>query len=87
MKEYAVIRRRIELADDVCDLMIREMARGGYASEDELLRIALEHWAEHRESLAELDAALDQADAGQTRTWDDFRRRFRAEHSLPPPAP
>lgn len=61
----------------------REMARGDYASPDDLLCRALVYWSEHRETEFALDQALDEIDAGLGRPWEEVDREFRQQNGLP----
>lgn len=63
-------------------LIAREMAKGGYESSTELVRDALEYWAEHRDTIAALEEAVDEIDRGEGIPWNDADRDFRHKNGL-----
>lgn len=71
------------LPADQQSLISREMARGEYSSPDDLLRDALQYWGDHRETVAALEEAIDEMDAGGGQPLEDFEREFRIRHGLP----
>ena len=58
------------------------MARGEYASPDDLLREALTYWSEHRDTVAALEEAVDEMDAGLGHPWEEVDREFRRRNGL-----
>jgi Arc/MetJ-type ribon-helix-helix transcriptional regulator len=74
----------VSLSTELQSLIDREMARGDYADLNDLLRQALNYWASHRETIAALNEAIDQSEAGLGRPWEEVDREFRLRHGLPP---
>ena len=72
----------IPVPADLQPLIQREMSRGEFSTPEQLLRSALEFWAEHRETLAALEEALDELDAGLGRPWSEIDREFRTRNGL-----
>jgi len=72
---------------EVKRLVDQRMAAGKYASEDDLLRDALEALSEESEELAAIQAGIDELDAGDpgaplVEVFDAIRR----QHVVPPAA-
>lgn len=72
------------IPDDLQPLIEREMAAGGYATPGDLLQDALTQWIERRETVAALNEAIDEMNAGLGRPWEEFDREFRERHGIPP---
>ncbi len=70
------------LPADLQSLILREMARGDFASTDDLLREALRYWSEHRDTVVALEEAIDEMDAGLGRPWEEVDREFRNRNGL-----
>ena len=73
----------VSISSDLQSIIAREMARGDYSDLNDLLRQALSHWLEHRESICAIDEALDEVDAGLGQPWDEVDRQLRAQLGLP----
>ena len=71
------------LSADVEELIRREMSRGTYADENELLRMALEAWADQRAMVAAVQEGIDDAEAGRTQPWRPFLDDLRERKGLP----
>lgn len=71
------------LSADVEEMIRREMARGGYADENELLRLALSAWADNREMVAAVREGLADAEAGRAKPWREVLDEIRQRTDLP----
>ena len=67
---------------DVDQLVKNQMALGGYASEDDLLRDALLALAERREVLADIRDGLKELDAAGGRPLAEVDAELRRKHGI-----
>jgi Arc/MetJ-type ribon-helix-helix transcriptional regulator len=63
-------------------LLDRQLAQGGYATTEEVLREALQQWLERRETAIALNEALDDVAQGRTRPWEEFVSEFRTRNHI-----
>jgi putative addiction module CopG family antidote len=76
---------------DVEELIKLQMQSGGYGSEDDLLRDALQALEERRHAVLDEDAeviagierGLADMNAGRSRPLDEFDAQFRKTHGIP----
>jgi Arc/MetJ-type ribon-helix-helix transcriptional regulator len=64
-------------------LVKQQMAAGGYASEDELLRDALLALAERRGVFADVRAGIEDMEAGRGRPLEEVDARLRQKYDIP----
>jgi putative addiction module CopG family antidote len=68
------------LPPDVLDQIRQQIATGHYASEDDVLRAALQALSSRHDDLAAIQAGIDDMEAGRMRPFDevdaDIRRQF-----------
>lgn len=69
---------------DIAALIQAQMASGNFRSQDDLLRVALEHLAAQDEELQAIDQSLDLLDAGDLGVpLDDAFANLRAKYNIP----
>ena len=67
---------------DVTELVRTQMALGGYASEDEVLREALMALAERQDVLSDIRAGLAELDAGGGRSLGELDAELREKYGI-----
>ncbi|MBI1899864.1 MAG: type II toxin-antitoxin system ParD family antitoxin [Planctomycetia bacterium] len=72
------------LPADLEQLVQDEMAWGGYASEEDVLRRALVALRERREDLAAIQEGIDDLEAGRVRPIEEVVDEIRARHGFAP---
>ncbi len=69
----------LEVSSAVQQMISQRMATGIYASEDQLLMIALKELDDYEQTVADIRQGLDDERAGQVRTLEEADRSLRQE--------
>jgi Arc/MetJ-type ribon-helix-helix transcriptional regulator len=72
----------MELPLDLVRMVQEELAGGGYASEEDVLRQALVALRERREDLAAIQESIDDMEAGRVRPFEEVVDEIRARHGF-----
>ena len=73
----------VDLAPDVWSEIQRQLAEGGYASHDEVLREALAALRWREEEVQAIREGIADMEAGRMVTLEEFDREFRRRNALP----
>jgi len=71
---------------DVEKLIQKRMEEGRYASEDDVLRDALQALARQSADLAAIEAGVDDMEAGRFQSVEEFDAAFRQKNGIEPDA-
>jgi putative addiction module CopG family antidote len=73
----------VDLAPDVWNEIQRQIAAGGYASHDDVLREALAALRFREDEVLAIQQGIDDMEAGRALPIRDFDREFRRRNALP----
>lgn len=71
------------LSPEVNRLIREQMATGQYASESELIALAIRALRRHEEEVAAIQVGIDDMEAGRVISLREFDRDFRSRHDIP----